>query len=66
MNAVVLDGIPNLPDIFVVLVNVINPVHFFSLCYNAIEWFYKTWQVYYPKTEMVQDGHFLRSDVNDS
>ena len=42
MNAAVLDGVPNLPDIFVVLVNDINTVHFFSLCYNAIEWFYKT------------------------
>ena len=42
MNAAVLDGVPNLPDIFVVLVNDINPVHFFSLYYNAIEWVYKT------------------------
>ena len=61
-----LDGVPNLPDIFVVLVNDINPVHFFSLCYNAIEWVYKTWQVYDPKTETVWEAHFLYLNVNDS
>ena len=61
-----LDGVPELPGLFVVLVYDINPVHFFSLCYNAIEWVYKTWQVYDPKTEMVRDAHFLRFNVNDS
>ena len=65
MNAAVLDGVPNLPDIFVVLVNDINPVHFFSLYYNAIEWVYKTSQLYDAKTEMVRDAHFLCLNVDD-
>ena len=65
MKAAVLDGVPDLPGIFVLLVYDIKPVHFFSLCYNAIEWVYKTWQVYDAKTEMVRDAHFLRLNVDD-
>ena len=65
MKAAVLDGVPDLPVLFVVLFYDIKPVHFFSLCYNAIEWDYKTWQVYDAKTEMVQDSNFLRLNFND-
>ena len=66
MKAAVLDGVPNLPILFVVLVYDINTVHFILLCYNTFEWVYKTWQVYDPKTEVVWDVHFLRLNVNYS
>ena len=61
----VIDGVPNLPRLFVVLVYYIKTVHFFSLWYNAIEWVYKIWQVYDAKTEMVRDAHFLCLNIDD-
>ena len=59
MKAVVLDGVPNLPSIVAVSVYDTKPVHFLSICCDAIKWVHKTRQVYDPETQMVRDAHFF-------
>ena len=60
------DGIPNLPGLVALLFYYIKPVHFLSMCCNAIKWVQKTRQVCDPETQMVRDAHFLCLNDNDS
>ena len=41
-----------------------RPVHFLSMCFNAIKWDHKTRQVYDPETQMVPYAHFLHLSVD--
>ena len=65
MKVAVIDVVPGLPGIVSVLVYETKLGHFLSMCYNTINWFHKTWQVYDPKTEVLHDAHFFRLNVND-
>ena len=58
MKAEVLDGFPDLPGLGAMSVYDTNPVHFLFMCFNAIKWVQKTWQVYDPKTTLVRDAQF--------
>ena len=49
MKAAVFDGIPDLTGLVDVSVYDTKPVHFPSMCCNAIKWVQKTRQVYDPK-----------------
>ena len=61
-----LDGIPDQPVLFVVLVYDTKSVKFFSMCYHAIKWVEKTRQMYDPRIKMVHDAHFLCLNINES
>ena len=49
VKAAVFDGIPDLTGLVDVSVYDTKPVHFPSMCCNAIKWVQKTRQVYDPK-----------------
>ena len=66
MEAAVLDGVPDLPGLAAMLFYDTKPVHFLSMCCNAIEWIHKTRQLYDPKTQMMRDAHLLQINVKDS
>ena len=49
MKATALDGIPDLPGLFSVSLYDMKPVHFLSICFDAMKWVHKTCQLYGPK-----------------